>query len=75
MKSHEALILLTAVVVSLGISSINPYDRLTWVLEVSPVLIAIPLLTITYKRFPLTPLLYRLIFLHSLILIVGGHYT
>jgi putative membrane protein len=44
-------------------------------MEVAPVLIAIPLLVITQERFPLTPLLYRLIFLHGLILMLGGRYT
>jgi len=39
------------------------------------VLIGAPILVATYRRFPLTPLLYRLLFLHALILIVGGHYT
>jgi putative membrane protein len=52
-----------------------PYDRATWWLEVGPVLIGAPLLIATHRRFPLTPLLYRLLFLHALILILGGHYT
>ena len=34
-----------------------------------------PLLIATARRFPLTPLAYRLIFLHALILIVGAHWT
>lgn len=63
------------VVLALLISFINPHDRLTWLMEVMPVLIALPLLAFTYPRFPLTPLLYFLIFLHALILIVGGTYT
>lgn len=28
-----------------------------------------------YERFPLTPLLYNLIFIQAVILMVGGHYT
>jgi putative membrane protein len=44
-------------------------------MEVAPVLVAIPILVATYHRFPLTPLAYRLIFLHALILMTGGHYT
>lgn len=63
------------IVLALAISFINPHDRLTWLMEVMPVLIALPLLGFTYQRFPLTPLLYFLIFLHALILIVGGTYT
>jgi putative membrane protein len=57
------------------VSAIKPHDALTWLLEVLPVLIAAPLLIVTYRRFPLTPLLYVLIALHALVLIVGGHYT
>ncbi|MEX2451883.1 MAG: DUF2238 domain-containing protein, partial [Rhodospirillales bacterium] len=60
---------------ALAVSGYAPRDRLTWLLEVAPVLIAIPLMIGTRTRFPLTPLLYRLIFLHGLILILGGHYT
>jgi putative membrane protein len=63
------------IVLALIVSFINPHDRLTWLMEVMPVLIALPLLAYTYPRFPLTPLLYSLIFLHALILIVGGTYT
>ena len=63
------------IVLALIVSFINPHDRLTWLMEVMPVLIALPLLAFTYPRFPLTPLLYFLIFLHALILIVGGTYT
>jgi putative membrane protein len=56
-------------------SGIEPYDRLTWVLEVLPVLIAMPLLAYTARRFPLTPLVYVLIAVHAVILMYGGHYT
>jgi putative membrane protein len=52
-----------------------PHDYLTWFLEVLPVLIGLPLLLGTYHRFRLTPLAYRLILVHALILMVGGHYT
>ncbi|EOR07932.1 DUF2238 domain-containing protein [Acinetobacter genomosp. 15BJ] len=57
------------------ISGIQPFDRTTWWLEVIPVLIAIPVLFATYKAFPLSPLLYVLIFLHAIVLIVGGAYS
>jgi putative membrane protein len=69
------LVLLVATVVALVVSGINPHDRVTWLLEVAPVLIGLPLLLVTYRRFPLTNLLYVLLFVHALILIVGGHYT
>jgi putative membrane protein len=44
-------------------------------MEVGSVLIAAPVLILTYKRFPLTSLLYALIFAHALVLIVGGAYS
>jgi putative membrane protein len=56
-------------------SGIDPVDRFTWWLEVIPALIAVPLLMVTYHRFPLTRLLYCLISVHACILMVGGHYT
>lgn len=56
-------------------SGIGPKDRVTWMLEVAPAVIGFIAMAITYKRFPLTPLLYVLILIHSIILIVGGHYT
>lgn len=57
------------------ISGIHPFDRGTWVMEVVPVLVVLPILFATYSRFPLTNLLYSLIFLHAMVLIVGGAYT
>lgn len=56
-------------------SGINPKDLTTWVLEVLPALIAIALLFYTRNSFPLTTLTYTLILIHSVILMVGGHYT
>ena len=59
----------------IAVSGIRPYDYGTWALEVAPVVIALPILIATYKRFPLTTLLYFGIFAHSVVLIVGGAYT
>jgi putative membrane protein len=56
-------------------SGIAPYDRATWWMEVAPALLALPLLVVTYRRFPLTDLLYCLIALHAIVLMVGGAYT
>ncbi|SNR70130.1 putative membrane protein [Methylobacillus rhizosphaerae] len=60
---------------ALVISGIQPYDRLTWLMEVLPVLIVLPALWATYRHYPLTTLLYGLIFLHALVLIMGGAYS
>lgn len=62
-------------VLALFASGIAPRDRLTWVMEVAPVLIALPLLVATRARFAFTTLAYCLIAAHGLILIVGGAYT
>ncbi len=56
-------------------SAINPKDTFTWFLEVLPAIIALILVVVTRKTFPLTPLLYLLILIHCVILMVGGHYT
>jgi putative membrane protein len=56
-------------------SAINPHDYFTWFLEVFPAIIALPILFFSYKKFPLTPLLYVLILIHAIVLMVGGHYT
>jgi putative membrane protein len=56
-------------------SAIDPYDRLTWWLEVLPALLALVVLAATRLRFPLTSLAYFLILVHAVILMVGGHYT
>jgi len=70
------IILLIVVLVFLTWSGIEPQDtRLTWVLETVPVMMALPLLLLTYKRFPLSSLTYTLIAIHALILILGGHYS
>jgi putative membrane protein len=60
---------------ALIVSGIGPHDRVTWWLEVLPVLIAMPLLLATAARFPLTPLAYALFAIHALVLCLGGHYT
>ena len=56
-------------------SAIRPHDYFTWILEVFPAIIGLALLVATRRRFPLTPLLCILLFLHAVILAVGGHYT
>jgi putative membrane protein len=61
--------------IALIASGYAPADRLTWFLEVAPVLIAAPLMVWSRQTFPLTPLLTWLAFIHGLILILGAHYT
>src|SRR5512147_2067185 len=70
---NPALVGLT--LLALVASGIQPYDRLTWVLETFPVMLGLALAIATHRRFPLTPLVCRLLFVHGLILMLGGHYT
>lgn len=70
---HWVLLLIFAIV--LVWSGITPYDRLTWVLEIIPALIALPILIFTFRRFPFTHLVYTLILLHAIVLMIGGHFT
>ncbi|MDP3818169.1 MAG: DUF2238 domain-containing protein [Methylotenera sp.] len=56
-------------------SATNPTDRLTWWLEVAPVIIALPILFFSYKHLQFTQLAYFLMLVHAIILLIGGHYT
>ncbi len=73
--SREPAVLGLLWLVALGVSAIGPADYLIWFMEVLPVMVALVLMAATQRNFPLTPLLYRLAFLHGLALILGGHYT
>ncbi len=59
----------------LALSGASPYDRATWLMEVAPVFIVVPVLWVSHRRFPLTTLLYGLVFAHAVVLMVGGAYT
>jgi putative membrane protein len=69
------LLLLGLGLAGLAWSGTAPYDRATWVMEVFPVFVVVPLLWVSYGRFPLTTLLYVLLLLHAIVLMVGGAYT
>ncbi|MGZ8144850.1 MAG: DUF2238 domain-containing protein [Methylosarcina sp.] len=56
-------------------SGIEPKDYPTWLLETAPAVIAVILIIATRQRFPLTSLTYILILIHSIILMIGAHYT
>jgi len=74
-RDRTLILLLSIIIALLAATAISPYDRTTWLMEVAPVLIMGPVLVLTYRRFPLTSLLYILIFLHAIVLITGGAYT
>jgi putative membrane protein len=67
--------LAAATVAMLFASGWRPYDRLTWFMEVLPVIVALPLLAMTRRSYPLTTLVYVLVFLHGAVLMLGGAYT
>ena len=75
MRRSEPLALLVLGLICLVVSRIGALEPGTWMLEVFPIFLVVPILVATARRFPLTPLAYRLIFVHALILMVGGHYT
>lgn len=74
-RRRELQLLLSLTLAALLVSGLHPYDRTTWWLEIAPILVLLPLLLLTSRRFPLTLLVYRLLFVHGLILMLGGHYT
>jgi putative membrane protein len=69
------IVLVGVVLAGLAVSAWNPHDRMTWLLETVWVLIGLPLVVLTWRRFPLTNLLCCLLAAHALVLAVGGHYT
>ncbi len=71
----ERKLLLAIAILALVVSGIDPKDRLTWLLEVVWVIVAIPIIAFHWKRFPLTRLLSWLLLAHALVLIHGGAYT
>ncbi len=56
-------------------SGLHPYDRTTWLMEVAPVFIVLPILFVTYRSFPLTSILYFFIFWYAMVLMLGGAYS
>ncbi len=77
MKDSERAfrIMIAVAALAVVISGVAPKDRATWWMEVAPVLIAVPILWATRRRFPLTPLLYGLVAVHACVLSLGGRYT
>lgn len=71
----ERLLLAAIVIVALLWSAYRPYHWGAWAAEVFWVAIGLPLVVATHRRFPLTPLLERLLTLHAVFLVIGGHYT
>jgi putative membrane protein len=76
MTLGRALALYSAALIALlALSGYKPFDLATWVMEIAPVVIVLVVLWVSHRRFPLTPLLYALIFIHAVVLMLGGHYS
>jgi putative membrane protein len=74
-RSRNLVLYSAALIALLALSAWRPHDLPTWAMEVAPVVIVLVALWISHQRFPLTPLLYALIFMHAVVLMLGGHYT
>ncbi|MCP2169419.1 putative membrane protein [Goodfellowiella coeruleoviolacea] len=74
-RRREPAALLVLVLLAVAVSAIRPHDYATWVLEVAPILVAIPLLVVTFARHRLTPIAYRVMAGAALLMSVGAHYT
>jgi len=74
-NSRFHIFLLISLVAVFVWSIIDCRDLLTWFLEALPSIIGIPILFFVYKRFRCTNLLYFFVWLHSIVLLIGAHYT
>jgi putative membrane protein len=74
-SKHWHLALLGTFLLILGWSGIHPKDHFIWILEVFPAIVGAIVLVAIYSKVRLTMLVYCLIWLHALVLILGGHWT
>ncbi len=75
-SSHrDYQILLGLWILGLVLSGFRPTDRLTWLLETFPVVVAIPVLYATRESFPLPRYILVFVFIQGIVLMIGGHYT
>ena len=68
-------VLSVIVVATLAWSAVHPFDWLTWWMEVSWVLVGLPIVVLLARRHGITRILFVLLTMHAVILVVGGHYT
>lgn len=69
------LLLLALLLPAYILSAINPLDRLAWLGQMMPAVLAVVLLVVTYRQFRFSTFVYLLVFLHLLLLLYGAHYT
>ncbi len=73
MKPTKIYLLLFCI--GLLLSGIHPKEYFTWLLEVSPAIVGLIVLILTFKTFQFTNFTYLFILIHCYILFLGGHYT
>ncbi|MDQ2747853.1 MAG: DUF2238 domain-containing protein [Acidobacteriota bacterium] len=69
------ILLLVSLLFLLIWSAYKPHDYFTWILEVTPALLAVAIFALTFKKFRFTNLVYVIVWFHCIVLIVGGKYT
>lgn len=69
------IFLLVSLIGALVWSYIGCFDLFTWSLEAAPVIIGVAILVLIYRKFRFTNLVFILIWMHSIILLIGAHYT
>ena len=74
-KHWEFACLVGLVVIAALLTFIGTQDRVNRRLDAGWVAVGVPLLVVSRRWFELTPLLYRLLVLHALVLIAGGYWT
>ena len=70
-------ILLSIFFIVLILSAIKPHDYFTWILEVAPALVGLVVICYLkkYYNFEFTRFLLILLLVHSIVLMIGGHWT
>ena len=69
------LFLLLSLVPAFVWSSYGAKGGLDWWLQISPIVVALPVLLVTYGWFRFTPLAYILIWIYAIVLLIGAHYN
>ena len=72
MKRAEFLFWMSLILVVAALTFWKTADRVNWLLDAGWVVVGWPLLAVTRTSFTLTPLLYRLLAIHALVLMSGG---
>ena len=69
------LVLFGLLIFAFLLSAIQPYHRLAWFGQVTPAVLYVLLLVVTYHRFRFTTFAYVMVFFHVLLLLYGAHFT